>query len=425
MRTAAIRIFLFGIVLSLMHPGIRADAADDVAIGVATSLTTIEGAESMRAAALAVEEINLKGGVSINHRKIPMRLAAIDLQDAEGNNRKTDSLRKLEQLIEEEKLHAVVVGPFRSEILLPAMDIIARRRVPLLETIAMTPAIESMILRDSRYRYVFRTGLNTKYLADALIQIMKHLNTRFGFNRVYLLTQDIAWARSTVAIMIKLYFDRMGWQVLGADHFAYGTSDFSSSLEKAREKGAQVILPIFDMPQSGKLAQQWKEMEIPAMLCGFISPMIGPGAWRAFNGQISGTLNVVFELGNIPSERYPPASAFYGAYSDRYGADIEAGHGPAPSYEAVYLLKDAIESASSLDPEQLVAALEASDRLGCMGRLRFHKGHQVIFGTQPETEAVVCLMQWTRDGKRRIVYPPSIADGEIENPFHPLPLQSH
>ena len=70
-----------------------------------------------------------------------------------------------------------------------------------------------------------------------------------------------------------------------------------------------------------------------------------------------------------------------------------------------------------MDPEQLVAALEASNRMGCMGRLRFHKGHQIIFGTDPETESVVCLMQWTRDGKRHIVYPPSLADREIEDPF--------
>ena len=342
MKTACIHFFFFGIVLSLTPPVICGYAADEVVIGVATSLTTIEGAESMRATALAVEEINRKGGIRLNHRRIPLRLASIDLQDADDNNRKTDSLQKLEQFTKVEKLRAIVVGPFRSEVLLLAMDIIARHKVPLLETIAMTPAIESMVLKDSRYRSILRTGLNTKYLADALIHIMKYLNTRFGFNRVYLLTQDIAWARSTVAIMIKLYFDRMGWQVLGADHFAYGATDFSSALEKARAKGAQVILPIFDMPQSGNLAQQWKAMEIPAMLCVFISPMVEPGAWEAFNGQISGTLNVVFELGNIPSDRYPPASAFYRALTDRYGSEIQAGHGPAPSYEAIYLLKEAI-----------------------------------------------------------------------------------
>jgi len=103
MKTAAIRFFLFGIILSLTHSVVQAHAADEVVIGVATSLTTIEGAESMRAAALAVEEINRKGGVRLNHRRIPMRLAVIDLEDAADNNRKTDSLRKLEQFIQSEK----------------------------------------------------------------------------------------------------------------------------------------------------------------------------------------------------------------------------------------------------------------------------------------------------------------------------------
>lgn len=418
MKGTAIRTPLISVMLVLMLTAIRVDAVDEVVIGVATSLTTLEGSESLRAVVLAVEEINRNGGVRVQTNRIPIRLADIDLRDAENSDRVTDCLVKLERFIEKEQLHAIVVGPFRSEVLLPAMDIIARHQVPLLETIAMTPAIESMVMKEAKYRYIFRTGLNTKYLADALIRIMKYLNSQFGLSRVYIVTQDIAWARSTVAIMIKLYFDRMGWQILGADHFPYSTTDFSASLEKAKANGAQVILPIFDTPHSGRLAEQWKSMEVPALLCGFISPMVGSEAWKTFQGQISGTLNVVFELGNLPSERYPPADAFYRAYQVRFGIEIQAGHGPAPSYEAIYLLKEAIETASSLDPSRIVSALQTSDRMGSMGRLRFHKGHQILFGTDPRTESVVCLMQWTQDGRRRIVYPPSIADGTIELPVH-------
>jgi branched-chain amino acid transport system substrate-binding protein len=365
-----------------------ANAVNEVVIGIATSLNTIEGKESGKAAMLAVQAINRKGGVRIMEEWRPIRLTMVDIDDAGPDSEKTESVQKLERFLQKEALHAI----------------------------AMTPVIESLVLRDPGYRHIFRTGFNTKYLADAMIQIMQFLRARFGFSRVYLLTQDIAWARSTVAIMIRLYFDRMGWQVVGADHFAYGTSDFSASLTRARDRGAQVILPIFDMPHSGNLVIQWQEMTIPAMLCGFISPMVGPGAWEAFDGKIAGTLNVIFELGNMPSDHHPPAGKFYRHYQDHYGQSIQAGHGPAPSYESIYLLADAIESASSLDPEKLVTALEASDRMGPMGRLRFHKGHQIIFGTDPQKEAVVCLFQWTRDGKRRIVYPPSIAEGEIEWP---------
>lgn len=412
--TRIIRMLAFFMALSFWSS--PANAVNEVVIGIATSLNTIEGKESGKAAMLAVEEINRQGGVRVMDEWRRIRLSMVDIDDAGPDSKKTESVQKLERFIQKEPLHAIVVGPFRSEVLLQVIDIIAHHRIPLLETIAMTPVIESLVLRDPRYRHIFRTGLNTKYLADAMIQIMQFLKARFGFSRVYLLTQDIAWARSTVAIMIRLYFDRMGWQVVGADHFAYGTSDFSAALTRARDRGAQVILPIFDMPHSGNLAIQWQEMTIPAMLCGFISPMVGPGAWEAFDGKIAGTLNVIFELGNMPSDHHPPAGKFYRHYQDHYGQNIQAGHGPAPSYESIYLLADAIESASSLDPEKLVTALEASDRMGSMGRLRFHKGHQIIFGTDPQKEAVVCLFQWTRDGKRRIVYPPSIAEGEIEWP---------
>lgn len=416
LRMADIIRLVAGIILGLFVCERPLAAEDAITIGVATSLASLEGSESAQAAGLAVEEINRTGGVRIAGRRLPLQLAKIDLCDADPGTSKAESLRTLAHFIETQNLKAIVVGPFRSEVLLPAMDLIAAHRILLLETIAMTPATEVMVLRDPRYRFAFRTGLNTKYLADALIQIMQFLHNRFGFTRVAIMSQDVAWARSTAATLIKLYFERKGWQMVGADHFKSGTSDFSAALEKARSGQAQVIVPIFDMPQSAILAKQWKTMQIPAMLCGFISPMVGPGAWQAFSGQIAGTLNVVFELGNVPAKRYPKAGTFYEAYALRYGRPIEAGHGPAPAYEAVYLLADAMTRCASLDPEKIVPALEASDRLGVMGRLRFQKGHQIIFGSDPATEAVACLIQWTRDGNRRIVYPPSLAEGEIEGP---------
>lgn len=393
-----------------------ASARDKVVLGVATALTALEGRECTRAANLAVEELNQRGGLRVGERNLPVALTSIDLGDNRSPLQVDEVLALLEQFIVEQQIDALVVGPFRSEVLLPAMDIIAKYKVPLLETIAMTPAVESKILGDPRYRYVFRTGLNTKYLADMLINTMTVLNRRFGYTRVYIMSQDVAWARSTASLMIKLYFNRKGWQVVGSENFAYGTTDYSAALERATTQGAQVILPIFDMPHSDHLTLQWDKLGSKAMLCGFISSMTGPGAWKTFQGRIAGALNVIFELGNIPSPLYPPAAGFFQAYAARYGQPLESGHGPAAAYDAVYVLADAIEKAGVLDAEKIVTALEATDRVGAIGRVRFHPSHQALFGQDPEREAVACLIQWTRDGKRRIVYPPTIAEGEIEPP---------
>lgn len=394
-------------------------SGEAVVLGVATSLTFMEGRESLNAVKLAVDEINAGGGVAVGGRRLPLRIATMDLQGARPEVPVAQALGHLERMISEQNVHAIVVGPFRSEVLLAGMDIIARHKIPMLGAIAMSPASDAKILRNPEYRYIFRTCLNAKYLVGYLTDTMKYLKERYGFDRVYIVSQDVAWARTTASLMVRYYFDRSAWQIVGLDTYSAGVTDFSGSLVRAENNAAQVILPIFDMPESGILVKQWHQMQGRALLCGFISPMVGPDAWHTFDGKIAGALNVIFEMGNIPSERWKPSVTFYRAYRHKFGRNIQAGHGPAPAYESVHILAEAIEKAGSLDQDAVVAALESTDRIGAMGRIRFHQGHQVIFGNDPNREALACIFQWQKDGTRKIVYPLSVADGEIQLPFQP------
>lgn len=395
----------------------NAIAKEEIVLGAATSLGFLEGRESLNAVTLAVHEINARGGVRVGTKNVPLRVESVDLQGALPGVPVSKAVAALEMLIVDKKVDALVVGPFRSEVLLGAMDIIAAHKVPLLGSIAMSTASDAKILKDPRYKYIFRVCLNTKYLVDYLINTMKFLRRQHGFNRVYILSQDVAWTRTTASLMTRLYFDRTDWQILAIDHYPSGASDFSESLSNAEADGAQVILPLFDMPSSANLVKQWHAMGGQALLCGFISPMVGPGAWKAFEGKIAGALNVIFELGNIPSARWEPAIAFTQAYEKTYSRKIESGHGPAPAYESVFILANAIERAGSLNPDDIVAALEKTDRIGVMGRIRFHRGHQAFFGDDPTTDALAAIFQWQKDGRRRIVFPLSIADGEIKLPI--------
>ena len=95
---------------------------------------------------------------------------------------------------------------------------------------------------------------------------------------------------------------------------------------------------------------------------------------------------------------------------------LTTGHGPAPAYESVYILAEAIERAGSLDPDAVVAQIKKTDRMGIMGRIRFDEGNQVIYGFDPKETAVAAVFQWTDDGKRRIVLPESLADSKIQLP---------
>jgi len=414
------RVFFLSILVSVMAiwviPISNAHAAEPIILGVPTSLGFLEGKEGLSSVNLAVDEINAKGGVLVGGVKRPFKVESIDIRDAAPGVPVPEALLGLEKIILEKKPTALVVGPFRSEALLAGMDIIAKYKVPMLGSIAMTPASEAKIEKDpEKYKYIFRVSLNVKYWVGLLVGTMKTLNAKFGFNKVYIMNQDVLWARGTAKGMAG-WFKKAGWEVLGQDQFPTGASDFSSALMKTRASGAQVLFTCFDMPQSGILVKQWKSMKVPALMAGFISPMAGEGAWKTFNKKIGGLMNAIFELGNVGSLKYPAATKFHNAYKKKYGKAIEAGHGPAPSYESVYILKEAIERANSLDADAIVAALEKTDRKGVMGRIKFSPGHQVIYGVDPAETATGCFFQWSEKGKRIIVYPPALAEGEIRLP---------
>jgi branched-chain amino acid transport system substrate-binding protein len=405
------------LVLSFMF-SFSAYGAEPIVIGVPTSLGFVEGKEGLAVVEMAVDEINAKGGVKVGSEKRPFKVESIDIRDAAPGVPVPEALLGLEKIILEKKPTALLIGFFRSEALLAGMDILAKYKVPMLGTIAMTPASEEKIKKEpDKYKYVFRTCLNAKYLVKYLVGIMAFANKEFGFNKVYIMNQDVAWARATADLITKVYFDKAGWTVVGHEAYPTGASDFSSGLMKVRAGGAQVILPIFDMPQSGILVKQWNAMKVPALLAGFISPLAGPGAWKTFDQKIGGAINCNFELGSaVASQKVPKSVDFYYAYEKKYGKPMEAGHGPAPTYESVYILKEAIEKAGSLDPDAIVAQIEKTDRMGVMGRIKFDEGHQAIFDMDPNQAAVACVFQWTEQGDRINVFPEAIADGKIKLP---------
>lgn len=411
-------VTVVGLLVSLAALIAPASAEEPIVVGIPTSITVLEGRESLKAVQMAVEEINAKGGVKVGNSQHQIKLETIDIRDASPGVPVSEALLGIEKIITEKKVRAILIGPFRSEALLAGMDLLAKYKVPLLGSIAMTPKSEEQVKAEpDKYKYCFRVCLNAKYLVQYLAQSVGTLGKEFGFKNLFVMYQDVLWARTTGDFTAKVLSEKMGWENMGTEVYPTGAADFSSGLVKAKNKNAQVILPVFDMPQSGILLKQWKSMRVPAMMAGFISPMAGPGAWKTFEGKIGGLLNSCFELGSaIPSAKYPPATKFYEDYITKYGEPMEAGHGPAPSYDSVYILAEAIERAGTLDSDAVVAEIKKTDRQGVIGRIKFDDGNQVIYGDDPTKTALGCVFQWTENGKRVIVFPESIAEGKVELP---------
>jgi branched-chain amino acid transport system substrate-binding protein len=415
-RILAVGFFALSLLIAWGLPVNPVPAQEPIILGVPTSLGFLEGKEGLFSVNLAVDEINKGGGVDVGGVKRPFKVVAIDARGAEPGVPVADVIRAHRKLILDDNADFIIFGSFRSEAAIACMDVAHQYKKPMILGTAMSPGMEAKVKSDyDKYKYTFRTCLNAVYLIQYLAGTMEYLNSEFGFDKVYILDQDVAWARQTADLMTKTFFEKAGWKVVGRDTYPTGASDFSSSLMKARGGGAQVIMPIFDMPQSGILVKQWKGMRIPALMAGFISPLAGPGSWDLFDGQIDGAINCIFEVGNIPVASIPKSVEFWNNYKERYGSPIEAGHSPAPAYEMVYVLKEAIERAGTIEGDPVVAELEKTDRMGAMGRIRFNEGHQTVFGDDPQETAMACMMQW-QGGKRVVVLPESIAEAKIRLP---------
>ncbi|MDY6881503.1 MAG: ABC transporter substrate-binding protein [Thermodesulfobacteriota bacterium] len=415
MKKRCLSVFFCVIVVLGFFMPVSLMGAEPVVIGLPTSLGYLEGYESRDGALMAVDEINAQGGVKVGGVARPFKIVETDTRDSEPGVPVSDALMAYEKLILQHKPHAIVTGFFTSESLLASMDITSKHKLPYLGTIAMSPKLQAKVKENyDSYKYVFRLCMDAVYFVKSYLSVLKKINTDFGFTRAFILTEEALWAKA-IGGMTSKWLKGQGWEVTGHQTFPKGISDFSPSLLKVRNTKAQVIVFICSRPESVIFADQWRTMRIPALLTGCIPPLCGEDIWKVHKGKVNGIINLV-EAGTLAVETMPASVKFHEDYRKRYGKPPGASHGTGAAYEAVYVLKEAIERAGTLDGDKLVSELEKTDRIGATGRLRFDKGHQAVFGVDPNEACMIFDFQWQKPGKRVVIAPKAVATGNIQLP---------
>jgi branched-chain amino acid transport system substrate-binding protein len=390
---------------------------EPIIIGMPLPTAYVYGYGPEHAAKLAVEEINAKGGVKVGDEYRPLKLEIIDTRDLEPGVPVTDALAAIEKLILEKKVNVLVGGPARSEAALAAMDISAKYKVPtIISTGVLTPAYHKRIEENyEKYKYCFRLNSFAVPLAVENVEILEDLKSNYGYDKVYVMVQDVEHARKFGEVIAGL-LEKKGWKIVGFDKFPTGTTDFSASLLKAKTEGAQILLIQMDMPESTILLKQWTDMKMPAIPIGFIAAAQEQKAWEATGGKINYLIVSSGAFIGNAEVNYEPAMKFYKDYEKRWGFPPEA-HGTSSTYAAIYAVAAAIEKAGTLDSDAVVKALEEIDLKGTpVGRIKFDpKSHQVVVAKNPEEGVVDCWFQW-QDGVRATIYPQSVAIAEVKLP---------
>ncbi|GAB4256186.1 MAG: ABC transporter substrate-binding protein [Deferrisomatales bacterium] len=394
-----------------------AAAAPPIKLGAPLSTAYLYGWDAERAIRLAVEEINAAGGVRVGGEMRPFEVEVIDTRDLEPGVPVDDAIKAVEKLILQRRVDFLVGGPVRSEAALAVLDLLGQhKKVSIVSTGVLSPAYHKTIAKNyDKYKYAFRISNEiVNIIAKELMAVFGEIRKDFGFERVYIMVQDVAHARKAGEVVEKL-LKKNGFEVVGHDIYPTGNTDFAPGLLKSKRGDTQLLFIWMDMPETAVLLKQWKNFRLKSLPLGFMSAAEQPGFWEASKGNCEYTVVNVVNGGNAPAEITPWTMKFVKAYEKRWGLEPE-GYGTSSSYMAVYALKDAIERAGTLDPDAVVAALEQTDLMGVYGRIRFDpKSHQVIPSTDPNEGAVSGMFQW-QDGKRVTFWPKAGAIGELKLP---------
>jgi len=392
--------------------GVAAAAEPPIVIGAPLATAFLYGWDAERGIRLAVEEINAAGGVNVGGKKRPFSVEVIDTRDLEPGVPVSEALLGVEKLILEKKADFIVGGPIRSEAALAAMDLLSKyRKVNILTTGALTPAYHKKVEENyDKYKYCFRISSHVGVMANEFIAFFGEIKKGHGFNKVYIMVQDVEHARKGGEAMKKMLSDK-GWEVVDMKVYPTGTTDYSVGLRDAAQKKADILFLWMDMPESSILLKQWSGMKLKALPMGFVNAAEQPGFWKATGGEGEYLIVNLVNGGNAPAKITPWTMKFAKAYEKRWGLEPE-GYGTSSSYMAVYTLKEAIEKAGTIESGAVITALENVSLMGVYGKISFDKkSHQVIPSLDPAQGAVTSIVQWQK-GKRVQVFPPMTAEGK-------------
>ena len=395
------RYFLAALILVLfvsVKP-VHAKPVNEIKIGIMGTMKMLMGEHQWMGAELAAEEINKAGGITVAGKTYAINLVKVD-----DNNMLSisDAISAIERAITLNKVD-FLIGGMRSEAILAQQEIMAEHKVIWLNAVSASLELTRRIARDyDKYKYWFRTScLNAKYVGAIIFanieMVAQKVRDELGIDvpRVAVIAEKVMWPDPIIAAA-KKDFPKMGLEFIGAWRPSSHAIDTSAELLAIKRAGAHIILTIGSGPVDTIWSKQYGELQIPAAMVGVNSDAGRKEFWADSNGNCNYLL-ISTIIANLSNDN------FFEKYSKKYNTDPI---GPALTYEAVYILKEAIERAGTLKTDSLIEALEKTCYHSFRGKISFYpKGHDTPHDLMWGPDYVTGFgLQW-QDGKLALVWP--------------------
>jgi branched-chain amino acid transport system substrate-binding protein len=378
------------------------EAQPPIRIGASLSQTGVYaalGQNKFRGYQLCVKHTNEKGGV------LGRKLELVVYDDASDP---TTAVRLYEALLTHDKVD-LVLGPYGSPITDAVANVTERYRQPMLCDAAATS-----IYKKGR-KFIFGMNPPVEVYLEGLVDMV----ARKGLKTLAMINLDDLSSRAMAQATIELA-KKKGLQVVFAEAYPQGTTDFSSILTKVRAANPDVLAGATRFDDAVAITRQLRALGVSPRMVGLTVGVDLPKFYEVAGRDaefVYGSTPWLPELveiragGLIPIARqYPGAREFVESYKREFpGADLSfhSAHG----YGSCEVLVDAIRRAGSLDGDKIRDAILKMDRNTVYGAFRVDRdGLQIAHKT--------LLFQW-QDGKKVIVWPEELAPGKPRFPTPP------
>jgi branched-chain amino acid transport system substrate-binding protein len=323
------------------------------------------GTEAMNGATLALEEINLAGGV-LDH---PLKLI---IKDTESLPEKTGGV--VNDLINTDKV-AALIGEIATDRSLIAAALAQPAGIPMITPSATNEKV------TATGDHIFRVCFTDAFQAAVMAKFARSLEVEKAA-----ILFDASSASST-ALMEAFKADVLQHDgtILAEEFYRVGDTDFAYQLNSIRDKIPDIIFLPGYFTEAAPIIRQARQLGIDA-------PFLGTDGWESTEflkmaGQAANNCYFATHFSNEQSSE--KVKAFSDAYYGRFGSTPSSV--AALTYDSVWLLAEALKHAGSADPAAIRNAIsEIRDFPGVTGIISFDKG------ADPKKPGIVIRVQ---DGK--------------------------
>lgn len=371
----------------------------EIKVGVIGPMEFQMGKHHWMGATLAADEINKAGGIKVGDDDYKIKLVKVDSNELASP---TDAASAAERAITVDKVD-FLMGTIRSEAALAVQEVAMDYKTIFMVCGSSETQLSKKVTQDyGRYKYWFRvTPVNNTSLGllnFLLVEMVaREVEAQLGKpSKVAVLAEQASWADAIVTAS-QSRLPSLGIPVVGVWRPSDKATDLAAELQAIKNSGANIIMTALSGTVGIAYGKQWEELKIPAASVG-INVMAQADSFIASTGGLGNyetTLNVYARGVELTNK----TAAFMDAFIDEMG---EAPTYNAGTYDAMYILKEAIERGGTLDKNWVVSELEKTDYIGTAGRFVFDATHDVTWAPGYVTALGV---QW-QDGELKGVWPP-------------------